>query len=78
MQEPFENQGKIVNQTAMNRGFPHHILLGGVEIVVVGYLVFYVFGHRVCSPFVCPGRSLPQVSYASSLCSACPCQAGRQ
>src|SRR5258708_7347430 len=44
--EPCEHLHEVVHERGMDRRFPHQVLLGGVEIVVVGYLVFNVPGHR--------------------------------
>ena len=50
--EPGEHLYEIVHELGVNRGFPHQILLGGVEIVVVCYLVFNLFGHGTLPSWV--------------------------
>src|SRR5436305_7744661 len=45
MEQPAQDLSQILNQVRMGHGFPHQVLLGGVQVVVVGYLVFYVLCH---------------------------------
>src|SRR6266446_3032290 len=67
MKEPCEYGHQVTNKRGMVGRFPHQVLLGGVGIVVVCYLVFYLLSHAVFLSRVYTGR-LPRSSRPHLAC----------